>query len=422
VQQLHKLVEKDAATMVISITKVEQNKKQIHSEPDDHGAILNLLYEVGKKVGSGTNLNGLVRQIVQMAQQTLRASASSMILLDETKQALLFEVAEGEVGGTLKEMKLSSRSGIAGWVARQGKPLIVNDVRKDARFNKQVDASTGFVTRSIICAPLTVHHKITGVIEVLNKIDGSNFNEQDLEALVSVASTAAIAIENTRLHQSVVDGYKATIRALAAAVDVKDPYTRGHSQRVTTYALLGGASMSLSRKQLEVLEYAGILHDIGKIGIPDAILNKPASLTAEERRIIQQHSLIGANIINDIPFLSAVRALILYHHERYDGTGYPAGLKGNGIPIGARLLAIADAYDTMTTDRAYRRALPVEQALNELVRCSGTQFCPVAVNAFISRFQYDGDKPVFFNPIIHLGDSAGVRHLFKKLETTKSDS
>lgn len=195
---------------------------------------------------------------------------------------------------------------------------------------------------------------------------------------------AATVIENASLHQEVADGYKSTIRALAASIDAKDPYTRGHSQRVTEYALLGAISLPMSQEDLEVLEYAGILHDIGKIGIPDSILSKPGPLTSEEWDIVHRHPVTGANIMKDIPFLEESRRLVLHHHERYDGTGYPDGLIGNDIPLGARLLAVADSFDSMTSDRACRAALSIDDALNELHKCCGTQLCPVAVEAFIS--------------------------------------
>lgn len=351
-----------------------------------HDIRMDLLTEIGRKVGSVSELSQLVEQITQMTQHTIKASASSVLLLDEEKQELFFDVAEGKVGEALKQVRLSTQSGIAGWVARHGKPLIVNDVTKDERFDKRVDEATGFTTESIMCVPLVMQRRTIGVIEVVNKLDGSDFSEQDLEILVSVGSTAAMAIENTKLHQSVVDGYKSTIRALAAAIDAKDTYTRGHSQRVTEYALSGGASFPMSQGELELLEYAGILHDIGKIGMPDSILRKPGRLTPEEWDMVRRHPVIGANIINDIPFLEQARKLVLHHHEKYDGTGYPDGLVGNDIPIGARLLAVADSFDSMTSDRSYRAALSANRALNELHKCSGTQFCPVAVEAFVSGF------------------------------------
>jgi len=365
-----------------------------HEPKPENNGMLDLLYEVGKKVGSVSKLTKLVENITQMTQRTLNASASSVLLFDNHARELFFEVAEGQAGKTLRQVRLDAQSGIAGWVAHNGKPLVINDVTKDQRFNKGVDEITGFVTRSIICVPLVLHRKIIGVIEVLNKLDGSAFGEQDLEALVSVASTAAIAIDNARLNQTVIDAYKSTIKALAAAIDAKDPYTCGHSQRVMAYALLGGNSLSLPGEELEALEYAGILHDMGKIGVADSILAKPGPLTPEEWDIMRRHPLIGANILKEIPFLEKPANLVLHHHERYDGNGYPDGQKGEKIPIGARLLAVADAFDTMTTDRSYRTSLSVDCATSELSKCSGTQFCPIAVEAFISGLKQRRQRTV----------------------------
>jgi HD-GYP domain-containing protein (c-di-GMP phosphodiesterase class II) len=364
-------------------------------QPDTHvlagiveqDARLKLLYEVGRQVGSISELRQWVEQITQMTQKTMKSAASSVLLLDEKKNELVFEIAEGEAGVGLKQVRISVHSGIAGWVARNGKPLIVNDVKRSRFWNKDIDKSTGFVTKSIMCAPLLAHNKAIGVLEVLNKLDGSDFTEQDLETLVSVASSAAIAIENSRLQQSVIDGCKSTIRALAATIDAKDPYTCGHSQRVVEYALLGGTSLSLSREELGVIEYAGILHDVGKIGIPDYILTKPGQLTDEEYRIMRKHPIISANIIDAVPFLEAAKKLILHHHERYDGLGYPDGLEGDDVPIGAYLLAVADTFDAITTDRPYRAALSVQHAIDELHRSSGTQLCPIAVDAFVSAIK-----------------------------------
>ena len=356
---------------------------------------LDLLCEVGKKVGSVSQLVKLVKQITQMTQRTLNASASSVLLFDDEERELLFEVAEGQAGKLLKQVRLSAQSGVAGWVARNCKPIVVNDVTNDPRFNKSVDEITTFVTKSIICAPLVFHRKIIGVIEVLNKLDGSDFSEQDLDTLVSVASTTAMSLENARLHQIALDAYKSTIKALAETIDAKDPYTRGHSQRVTEYTVMAATSLSFSPEEIEVLEYAGILHDIGKIGVADSILNKTESLTAEEWAVMRRHPLIGANMLREIPFLEKARKLILHHHERYDGSGYPHGLRGEDIPIGARILAVADAFDTMTTDRSYRDALGTGCAISELHRYTGTQFCPIAVEAFISGFRASAESLSF---------------------------
>ncbi|MFC1908705.1 HD-GYP domain-containing protein [Chloroflexota bacterium] len=373
---------------------------------------LGLLYEVGKKVGSSPQLERLVEQIPRMTQRTLNAAASSVLLFDDQEQELFFDVVIGEAGKALRKTRIDTQSGIAGWVMRNGKPLIVNDVAKDQRFNKGIDEITGFTTKSILCAPLVVQRRVIGVIEVLNKLDDSDFNEQDLETLVSVACTAAISIENARLHQTVVDAYKSTIKALAATIDAKDPYTCGHSQRVMEYTLLGATSLSLSQYEMETLEFAGILHDIGKISIANSVLNKPDSLTPREWNIMYEHPLTGANILKEITFLKKTRELVLHHHERYDGEGYPDGLKGEDIPMGARLIAVADAFDTMTTDRSYRPALTIDYTIGELYGCSGTQFCPVAVDAFVSGFRTNAKKLTFY-PFQEPWDQAAIDTMYE---------
>ena len=370
--------------MVDSLEKSRYGMTSHSPAAKDTTARLELIYEINKRIGSVTGLPQMLEQVIKMTQQTLNASAASILLFRNNAQELYFEAASGPVGKSLRQVKLNAQYGIAGQVARTGKPLIVNDVTRSTNFHKMIDDTTGFSTKSLICAPLSVNHKILGVIEVLNKRDGSLFGEPDLEAVVSVATTAAMAIENTRLHNTILEAYKNTITALAVAIDAKDPYTRGHSQRVMEYTLQAGTILCLDAEELETLEYAGILHDIGKIAIDSTLLNKPGPLTPAEWDIVRTHSAIGADLLMEIPFLEKASELVLCHHEKYDGNGYPNGYKGEEIPIGARLIAVADAFDTMTTDRAYRSAMSIEAAVRELHNCSGGHFCPLAVKAFIS--------------------------------------
>jgi putative nucleotidyltransferase with HDIG domain len=167
----------------------------------------------------------------------------------------------------------------------------------------------------------------------------------------------------------------------------------GHSQRVKKYALLAAGSFSFSSEELQAIEYGALLHDIGKIGIDESILRKPGALTAEESYIIRKHPKKGADILLEFPSLEQARKIILHHHERYDGKGYPEGLRGNDIPIGARLVAVADAFDTMTTDHSYRRMLSVQEAMRELIEGKCTQFCPVATKALIDALLKKRDLP-----------------------------
>jgi HD-GYP domain-containing protein (c-di-GMP phosphodiesterase class II) len=357
---------------------------------DGPDARIDLLHEIGRRVGSVPEVSSLIERITRMTEHTLGASAASLLLVDEAGQELIFKLALGEVGRSLEYTRISAHSGIAGWVARHGKPLIINDVSKDPRFFRGVDRTTGFVTESVMCVPLMANERCIGVLEVLNRVGGGDFDERDLGVLVSVARTAAAAIEGARLHEAVADGYRRTAAALAAAIDAKDPYTLGHSQRVTQYALIAGRALLLLPDELENIVYGGMLHDIGKIGVSDSILRKSGGLGPEEWAAMHRHPSIGSDIARDVPLLGRAGALILHHHERHDGKGYGEGLSGEAIPVGARLIAVADAFDTMTTDRAYRPRMTVDQAVKELRRCTGAQFCPIAVEAFLSGFERNG--------------------------------
>ncbi len=181
--------------------------------------------------------------------------------------------------------------------------------------------------------------------------------------------------------------YLSTIKALTKAIDAKDHYTHGHSERVAKYSVAIGRAMKLQDDYLEKLEYVALLHDVGKVGISELILNKPDRLLEDEMLAIQQHSIIGAEIIAEVRLIADLVDVIRYHHERIDGGGYPLGKKGEEIPMGARIVGVADAFDAMTTDRVYRKALSQEEALKELQRCSGTQFDPHVVEVFVGLIE-----------------------------------
>ncbi len=328
----------------------------------------------------------LIACVMQTAHNALGASASSLLLLDEKNQELYFKFADGPVSQELKRLHISRQSGIAGWIVRNGKPLIVNDAEKNRNFYKMIDDATGFKTRSIIGVPIIIDDKVIGVIEVLNKVGASDFTRQDLKIMLGVAATTAMAIENIRMNESLLNSYGSTVRALVSLADGKETSGGGHSRRVSEYALTGAKELSLSKEEKQDIEYAAILHDIGKLSIPDSILNKSGTLMDEEWVMIRSHSTTGYNLLKDIPFLQAASKLILYHHERYDGEGYPQGLKAEAIPLGARLIAVADAFDNMTSEHVYRQAMSRQQAFAEIYKCARRQFCPVAVKAFNSGF------------------------------------
>lgn len=187
--------------------------------------------------------------------------------------------------------------------------------------------------------------------------------------------------------------HQATIRALVQAVDIKDGYTRGHSERVGQASMMIARELGMADERVEVLRFAGILHDVGKLGVPTRLLRKDGPLTPEERRIIELHPEYGHEMVRGISFLGEARAAVLHHHERLDGSGYPYGLMGSQIPEPARVVAVADAFDAMTSNRSYSRARPVPVALRELEKCAGSQFDPRMVTALVSAVGRHGWHP-----------------------------
>jgi HD-GYP domain-containing protein (c-di-GMP phosphodiesterase class II) len=364
--------------------KIYSPAKQPLRSLDEFKTTLELVCGVSKKIRSSPRMTQMLEQVIKTAQKTLNISAASILLFGDNEEELFFEVASGPVGNVLRTVKLSTRYGIAGQVARTGKPLIVNDVARSEKFHKMIDDTTGFQTRSLICAPLSVQQKILGVMEIINKRDETDFDEKDLDAVSSLATTTAMAIENTRQCQVALEAFKNTISTLAASVDAKDPCSGGHSQRVMEYTVMAGTYFSLSPDEAETLRHAAVLHDIGKIEIDACILNRGGALTPEEWKVVRKHPASGANLLREVAYLDKASELVLHHHERYDGDGYPGGLKGEDIPLGSRLIAIADAFDTMTTGRSYRQVMTIDAAIQELQNCAGSQFCPVAVTAFVS--------------------------------------
>jgi len=221
------------------------------------------------------------------------------------------------------------------------------------------------------------------VISVEEKVGGLAFTKDDLTILTTIGYEAAIAVSNALLFDELQQSYFNTITALIKAMEAKDPYTHGHSDRVKKYALAIAEEMNLSENNIDLIKRFGVLHDIGKIGIPIRILSKPGKLTKEEWKIIKSHPRIGVTIIETIDFMKSARPIILSHHERYDGKGYPMRLRDKKIPLLAKIFSIADAYDAMLSDRPYRKAFDKEYALSELARGAGTQFDPRFVRAAI---------------------------------------
>ena len=236
---------------------------------------------------------------------------------------------------------------------------------------------------SFISVPLIVKNKIIGMLNVYSFSKSNLFREGQRKMLSVVAGRIAASIENARLYEDMRRTFRQSIQALCMALEAKHPYTRGHSQRVAIYSKLIAEAMGMSEDEVDSVYNAALLHDIGKIGIRQDELDKPGSLTEEEYRMFKEHVVISKKILEPLAFLKDLIPGAYYHHERMDGKGYPEGLKGDEIPLMSRIIMVTDAYDAMTSDRAYRKALKHEEAIKELKKNAGTQFDPEVVDIFV---------------------------------------
>ncbi len=364
------------------------------------------LAELGAILNSTLDPKEVRKRAMEAATRLVDCEVGSLLLVDRERDELFFEVALGEKGEAVKEIRLKIGQGIAGWVARHGEPLSIPDVEKDYRHFKKADEHSKFTTKNMLCVPVRVKGEIVGVLQAINKLGGRDFTHQDLELFCLLANQVAIAIDNARLYEELRETFLQTAEALAEAIinqchrkylaeaiEKRDPYTGGHTKRVLDYSLRTAKYLNLTPQEEESLKIAAILHDIGKIGIEDKILRKTERLDKIEYEIMKSHPLLGAEIMNHVKSLREVIPGMRYHHERIDGNGYPQSLKAEEIPLIAKIIAVADTYDAMTTDRPYRKALEPKSALEELKKGSDTQFDANVVEAFLKAYSNDEISP-----------------------------
>ena len=353
---------------------------RLYTDLEDRIGELHAIFEIDKAITSAVDLDNVLQQIVQMSIGLFDACVSSLMLLDEDSQELVLAASHGLSAEYVSKGNIKVGESIAGRVVKEGRPIAVRDIANDPRHIYSERAQReGLV--SLLCVPLSLKDKVIGVLNIYTD-EVHNFTTHEINLFTSLASQAAIAIENARLFESLEEIYLDVITALASAIDARDSYTHGHSHRVTEYAVLIAEEMGLPPEEVDIIRNASILHDVGKIGIKEEILKKPGKLTEEETREMQYHPFIGARILQSVKLLEPVLPLVYHHQEKYDGTGYPEGLKGEEIPLGARIIAVCDAFEAMTSDRPYRKALPVERALQELRNEAGRQFDPQVVEVF----------------------------------------
>jgi len=348
---------------------------------------LNDIFRVNRTLIATADLKRVSSLIAKLTCELMRTDTCILRLLDEGKKTLVvnagYRVSDSLMGGA---GTLRLGEGISGIVAQTKKSLFVYDVLKDERVKyRELISKEGL--RSVLAVPIVFQDEVLGVLSAGSKRPRL-FHDDEIQILNIFASQVAVAIKESHHCDNIRINYYNTIHALMLTIEARDPYTRGHTERVTKYASAVGRVLKMRQAEIEMLRYAAEVHDVGKISIPDYILNKPGRLTPEERATIELHPVKGVEILEPLDFLRQAIPAVRHHHERYDGTGYPDGLDRERIPLMARILACADAFDAMTSNRPYRlHKLSTQEAVCEIKNNCGSQFDPFIANVFIKAIQ-----------------------------------
>jgi response regulator RpfG family c-di-GMP phosphodiesterase len=335
------------------------------------------LYKVSEAIQASLSLDEVVHTITDAAIHEVDAD-QVVVLLDDGEGGLYERACE-------LHPDFRPRSGVGGLDGEAMREYFADDqplrVHGTDTLAYLVDVPEDLTPHSLVATPLSMRQRNIGFLGVVSYTRGKKFDEGQRKMLRMVANRAAAAIENAKLYEDLKATFQQTIKGLASAIDKMDRYTAGHSERVAAYAQILAIKLGLDEEKVEIVRQAALMHDIGKIGCV-MNLNKPGKLSQEEYEIFKKHPGYGKDILEPITFLHPLIPGVHLHHERWDGRGYPLGLKAQDIPLVARIISVADTYDAMTSDRAYRKALPHEVAVNEIIRCSGSQFDPDCAHPF----------------------------------------
>ncbi len=360
---------------------------------------MHFIYRVSRAINTTLEQDGLfaiiMKNIFDEFQHTDRISIFLTVADDPTM------VREVKTASRTNGAKAPVSQSILRRVERERIGVLAGNAAGDLDFDGSMSIQSQQL-RSFMCVPLVIDVKYLGAIYVENSTKVFSFSESDLELLTVLANQAATAISNALLYEQLQVSFYETVRSLSNALEAKDKYTRGHSDRVSRYAVGIGKQLGLDSAMLHTLRFAAELHDIGKIAIKEAIIDKSSKLTEEEYETVKKHPELGVDILRPIRFLKPVLPIILHHHERYDGTGYPNGMRGDSIPLGARILNLADAFDAMTTQRPYNKPMSLSEALDMCRREGGASFDPDCVEALI-RFLDGEEETMLLSSQVQIG-------------------
>ena len=347
---------------------------------------LNLLVEFGARISSELRLDKLLDIIAQQITRMLNVGRCTIYLKDGERHELWSKIAQGR-GLEHTEIRVPlDGNNVVAVVARTGQTINLPNAYEDARFSMDVDMVTDFRTHSLLAVPLKNNAgKVLGVFQVANKADGTPFDKKDEGILLLLATLAASSIEIARLYQDVHVAQLETIYRLAVTAEYRDQQdTRAHLKNISIISYLLALALGMNKKEAELIKNASPLHDIGKVALADNILLKPGRLTPEEFEIMKSHTIYGGRILEGAhsKVLQVAHKMSLYHHEKWNGTGYPKGLKGEDIPLEARIITVADVFDALCVERVYKKAWKTDDAYLYILGESGKAFDPRIVAAF----------------------------------------
>lgn len=347
-------------------------------------------YQFLKTLAQHRTLGETLQAVVSFVAHALDAERVSLMLCDGAD--LTIRAAVGLSEAVIRSAVVPVGSGIAGRVFENGVPLYVTDASQIGADSPVESLCAVFASVPLLIAPMTIGQRPLGIINVTNRRQDRPLSRGEMMFLSQTADAAAIAISSRLAHEQREAANFGAVRSLAMAVEAKDNYTRGHSERVALYAVQIAERLGVGPDEIEIIERAAIMHDIGKIGVPESIIRKPDRLTEAEFEHVRRHPEAGERIVAHLAFMADGLATIRGHHERLDGSGYPDGLADVEIGIGARIVAVADSYDAMTSERPYRAAMTHAEAVAELHRCAGNKLDPRCVEALVEALE-DGRPP-----------------------------
>lgn len=367
-----------------------REKDRAVSAERERSARIRALRDISATISSSLNLDSVLDALAKQMVDAVGATFCRMLLLEDDGSTVRVAAVQpvrkidGSIGpGATERLDLLPHYREA--VTRQEAVIVNGGGSEDEAAAGPAEQRLMSGAKTMLIHPLVVGGTCVGLVCLgeHRAWERSPMGDEKAALCQTIANAGALTVSHALAHDRLKEAFMGTISSLAEAIDAKDAYTRGHSNRVASCAVTVGREMGLSEEQLDALECAGRLHDVGKIGIADVVLGKSDSLTGAEWWQMRKHPEMSVRIIEPAHFSATVMAAIRYHHERYDGEGYPRGLAGESIPVEARILAVVDSFEAMTSDRPYRRALVADEALAELRRCAGTQFDPAVVAAFL---------------------------------------